>query len=81
MGGFVVTNTVRILSDVFDRQSIGGLGVSDKTKAPSPDIGKRFFTWATGFSYRPTFPPKPLFRVGLTFLAHRCDVSKRPYLF
>lgn len=34
MGGFVVTNVVRILSDVFDTRSIG--------KQPPPDVGEVF---------------------------------------
>jgi hypothetical protein len=40
MGAFVVTNAVRILSDVFDKNSIGRLDSLSKT--PSPDIGNAF---------------------------------------
>lgn len=40
MGGFVTTNIVRILSDVFDPASVGELDCSNK--APSKDIGQVF---------------------------------------
>ncbi len=40
MGGFVTTNVVRILSDVFDSASVGELDCSNK--APSKDIGDVF---------------------------------------
>lgn len=42
MGGFVVTNAVRILSDVFDDRSIGNLALNTSEKHPSPDIGNVF---------------------------------------
>jgi pimeloyl-ACP methyl ester carboxylesterase len=42
MGAFVVTNTVRILSDVFDQGSIGSLDVDRQNKCPCPDIGNVF---------------------------------------
>ena len=42
MGAYVVTNTVRILSDVFDRDSIGNLEINDQKKCPSPNIGNAF---------------------------------------
>ncbi|MEP0918293.1 alpha/beta hydrolase [Leptolyngbya sp. DQ-M1] len=42
MGAFVVTNTVRILSDVFDRDSIGNLHIKNQKKLPSSDIGNAF---------------------------------------
>ncbi|MGG6266888.1 alpha/beta hydrolase [Leptolyngbya sp. AN03gr2] len=42
MGAYVVTNTVRILSDVFDRDSIGNLEISNQKKCPSPNIGNVF---------------------------------------
>jgi hypothetical protein len=42
MGGFVVTNTVRILSDVFDQESVGNFNVEHKTKSPSSRIGHVF---------------------------------------
>ena len=42
MGGFVVTNAVRILSDVFDDKSIGNLDSAGTEKAPSSDIGRTF---------------------------------------
>lgn len=40
MGAFVVTNAVRILSDVFDRNSIGT--IDNRQKCPSPEIGNAF---------------------------------------
>lgn len=48
MGGFVVTNAIRVLSDVFARQvtalnSFGaGSSVDSKPPPPSPEIGKAF---------------------------------------
>ena len=43
MGAFVVTNTVRVLSDVFDRASIGGLGLGAAAKKlPSSKVGNVF---------------------------------------
>lgn len=42
MGAYVVTNTVRILSDVFDRDSIGNLEINNQKKCPSPNIGNVF---------------------------------------
>lgn len=42
MGAFVVTEAVRILSDVFDRESIGNLSMNAQNKTPSPDIGNVF---------------------------------------
>lgn len=42
MGAYVVTNTVRILSDVFDRDSIGNLEISNQKKCPSSNIGNVF---------------------------------------
>jgi Alpha/beta hydrolase of unknown function (DUF900) len=42
MGAFVVTNAVRILSDVFDPGSIGSLDVDNRNKCPSSEIGNVF---------------------------------------
>ncbi len=42
MGAYVVTNTVRILSDVFDRDSIGNLEINNQQKCPPPNIGNVF---------------------------------------
>lgn len=42
MGGFVVTNAVRILSDVFDGGSIGTLDAANPHKDPSGKIGNVF---------------------------------------
>jgi hypothetical protein len=43
MGAFVVTNAVRVLSDVFDRPSIGGLGLgAEAKKRPSSKLGNVF---------------------------------------
>lgn len=42
MGGFVTTNTVRILSDVFDIHSIGKLDIDDSEKQPQGNIGNVF---------------------------------------
>ncbi|MCU0552307.1 MAG: alpha/beta hydrolase [Leptolyngbya sp. Prado105] len=42
MGAYVVANTVRVLSDVFDRRSIGTLNTNRQKKAPSSNIGNVF---------------------------------------
>lgn len=42
MGSFVTTNTVRILSDVFDIHSIGKLDIDDSEKQPQGNIGNVF---------------------------------------
>jgi hypothetical protein len=43
MGAFVVTNTMRILSDVFDNDSIGNTSEGEgKAKCSSPNIGRVF---------------------------------------
>jgi Alpha/beta hydrolase of unknown function (DUF900) len=42
MGGFVVTNAVRVLSDVFDKSSIGRLDLIGRKKLPSAKIGNVF---------------------------------------
>jgi Alpha/beta hydrolase of unknown function (DUF900) len=42
MGAFVVTNAVRVLSDVFDHNSIGSLDAKQPTKCPSSAIGHVF---------------------------------------
>jgi hypothetical protein len=42
MGAFVVTNLVRIMSDVFDKQSIGELDTADQKKNPTSKIGHAF---------------------------------------
>ncbi len=42
MGAFVVTNTVRILSDVFDPASVGSIDASKADKNPSRNIGNVF---------------------------------------
>lgn len=42
MGAFVVTQAVRILSDVFDRQSISALDMSDRTTPPPSELGNVF---------------------------------------
>lgn len=42
MGAFVVTNAVRVLSDVFDPGSIGSLDVNNRKKCPSSEIGNGF---------------------------------------
>lgn len=40
MGGYLLADVIRILSDVFDRRSIGTLGLTNKL--PSPEIGRIF---------------------------------------
>ena len=80
MGGFVVTNTVRILSDVFDRQSIGGLGVSHKTKAPSPDIGN-VFSLGRLVLVSPDIPAETIISGRANFLSSSLRRFQETYLF
>ncbi len=42
LGCLVITNSIRILSDVFDPGSVGTLDKSDPKKQPSPEIGNAF---------------------------------------
>ncbi|HTL90667.1 MAG TPA: alpha/beta hydrolase [Leptolyngbya sp.] len=42
MGAYVVANTVRTLTDVFDLNSIGNLDINNQEKRPSPEIGNVF---------------------------------------
>lgn len=42
MGGHVTTQTIRILSDVFDPRSVGAVGGSSSSKLPSPRVGRVF---------------------------------------
>jgi Alpha/beta hydrolase of unknown function (DUF900) len=42
MGAFVVTQVVRILSDVFDTRSISTLDMSDRTAPPPSEVGNIF---------------------------------------
>ncbi len=42
MGGYVTTQVVRILSDIFDPNSIGNLNNKKADKNPSPQIGRVF---------------------------------------
>ena len=80
MGGFVVTNTVRILSDVFDRQSIGGLGVNNKTKAPSPDIGN-VFSLGQLVLVSPDIPAETIISGRANFLSSSLRRFQETYLF
>lgn len=42
MGGYVTTQVIRILSDVFDSRSIGSIGDAQVSKLPSSRVGRVF---------------------------------------
>ena len=80
MGGFVVTNTVRILSDVFDTQSIGSLGVANKAKAPSPNIGN-IFSIGRLVLVSPDIPAETIISGRANFLSSSLRRFQETYLF
>ncbi|MBW4462686.1 MAG: alpha/beta hydrolase [Nodosilinea sp. WJT8-NPBG4] len=81
MGGFVVTNTVRILSDVFDENSVGytnlGLG---KAKAPSPNIG-HVFALGRLVLVAPDIPAETIISSRANFLTSSLRRFEETYLF
>jgi pimeloyl-ACP methyl ester carboxylesterase len=81
MGGFVVTNTIRVLSDVFHRQvhALGDFG-AHADAPPSPNIGKVFclkrFVLAS-----PDIPAETLLSTRGNFLASALARFDEAYLF
>ncbi|MGB3573933.1 MAG: alpha/beta hydrolase [Phormidesmis sp.] len=80
MGGFVVTNTVRILSDVFSRKSIGSLALNDKSKNPSPDIG-HVFSLGRLVLVSPDIPADTIISGRANFLSSSLRRFEETYLF
>lgn len=80
MGGFVVTNTVRILSDVFDDNSIGMLDSGGTGKNPSPDIGKTFSLGRLVLA-SPDIPAEAIISGRANFLSSSLRRFEEAYLF
>jgi hypothetical protein len=78
MGGFVVTNTVRILSDVFDTKSIGEL--NQENKQPDSDIG-HVFTLQRLILASPDIPVDSLVQGRANYLSSSLRRFKEAYLF
>lgn len=78
MGGFVVTNLVRILSDVFDTNSIGSR--DGRNKDPGPNIG-RVFILSRLLLISPDIPAEALMMRRANFLASSLRRFEEAYLF
>jgi hypothetical protein len=78
MGGFVTTNAVRILSDVFDPQSIGQIDCSGK--APPADIG-RVFCLGRLVLASPDIPAQAIITGRANFLRSSLRRFEEAYLF
>ena len=80
MGGFVVTNTVRILSDVFDSSSIGSLDITKAEKKPSSFIGN-VFSLERLVLVSPDIPAETIISQRANFLQSSLRRFKEAYLF
>ncbi|EDX87425.1 conserved hypothetical protein [Synechococcus sp. PCC 7335] len=80
MGGFVVTHSVRILSDVFDYKSIGSLGSTNKSKAPSSKIGN-VFSLGRLMLVSPDIPAETIISGRANFLSSSLRRFEETYLF
>ncbi len=81
MGGFVVTNTVRILSDVFDTRSIGRTSINaSKAKTPAPDIGN-VFSLGRLVLVSPDIPAETIISGRANFLSSSLRRFEETYLF
>jgi len=78
MGGFVTTNVVRILSDVFDPNSVGTLKGENKT--PSPKIG-RIYCLGRLVLVAPDIPVKTVLDSRANFLRSSLRRFEEAYLF
>lgn len=80
MGGFVTTNTVRILSDVFDSRSIGTLSTDDSEKIPSGSIGS-VFSLGRLVLVSPDIPARTIISGRSNFLKSSLRRFEESYLF
>ncbi len=80
MGGFVVTNTVRILSDVFDSSSVGSLDITKAEKKPSHFIGN-VFSLERLILVSPDIPAETIISQRANFLQSSLRRFKEAYLF
>jgi pimeloyl-ACP methyl ester carboxylesterase len=80
MGGFVVTNTVRILSDVFDPRSIGSIDAHEPEKNPSSAIGN-VFSLGRLVLVAPDIPAETIISGRANFLQSSLRRFEEAYLF
>jgi hypothetical protein len=80
MGGFAVTNAVRVLSDVFDRESIGNFDIHNKEKNPSARIG-HVFSLGRLILVSPDIPAETIISGRANFLSSSLRRFEEAYLF
>ncbi|MEO0408600.1 MAG: alpha/beta hydrolase, partial [Cyanobacteria bacterium P01_A01_bin.135] len=81
MGSFVVTDTVRILSDVFDKHSIGNLALDGgAAKQPTREIGD-VFSLERLVLVSPDIPAEAIISSRANFLRSSLRRFKEAYLF
>jgi hypothetical protein len=80
MGGFVVTNTVRILSDVFDPRSIGSIDITKSEKEPPSSIGN-VFSLGRLVLVSPDIPAETIISGRANFLQSSLRRFEEAYLF
>lgn len=80
MGGFAVTNAVRVLSDVFDRESIGNFDIHNKDKNPSARIG-HVFSLGRLILVSPDIPAETIISGRANFLSSSLRRFEEAYLF
>ncbi|MBD2102874.1 alpha/beta hydrolase [Leptolyngbya sp. FACHB-261] len=80
MGCFVVTNAIRILSDVFDTRSIGNLSIVNPDKSPSSAIG-RVFSLGRLVLVAPDIPVETIMPRRANFLRSSLRRFEEAYIF
>ncbi|GAB4145952.1 MAG: hypothetical protein OHK0017_06130 [Patescibacteria group bacterium] len=80
MGGFVVTSTVRILSDVFDNRSIGTTNLDNPEKHPGSEIG-HVFKLGRLLLVSPDIPVDTILQGRSNFLSSSLRRFEEAYLF
>jgi pimeloyl-ACP methyl ester carboxylesterase len=80
MGAFVVTNAVRILSDVFDPNSVGSIDAVNPEKKPSPAIGN-VFSLGRLVLVSPDIPAETIVSGRANFLQSSLRRFEEAYLF
>lgn len=80
LGCLVVTDAIRILSDVFDPKSIGNLSKLDQGKLPSPEIGRVFSLGRLVF-IAPDIPMETIMPRRANFLRSALRRCEEAYIF
>lgn len=80
MGGFAVTSAVRVLSDVFDRKSIGNFDIHNKEKNPSSRVG-HVFSLGRLILVSPDIPAESIISGRANFLSSSLRRFEEAYLF